>query len=173
MTIHEQGVTLPELLVVLLVAGLLLTAGFTYSLPWLGREDVRSAAYEVQSHLQLARIQAIARNHQCLFLVDTSIRRIQVIDLNDPANSLDDIVLADVSLPDHILFTRPGGGAPITLASISPSAYQATYASDGSVSAGSGEIVLLGGDRYVKVSLYGAGGVKVEHWTGAAWTLGA
>ena len=169
----ERGVTLPELLVVLLITGLILTIGITYSLSWLGREDVRSMAFEVQTHLQLARIQAVSRNRACIFRIDSSSRRIFVSDLNDPGNATDDIVLADITLSAAVAFTRPDTGSAITLTSLGSDLYQATFASDGSVSSGAGEIVLHGGDRYEKVVLFGAGGVRVEHWDGSAWALGS
>jgi len=168
----QQGFSLTELLVVLFIASLLITATIAYTLPMLGREDLRSAAYEIQSHLQLARAQSVARNRSCRFILNDAARRIQVIDLNDPFSGTDDITLAAFTLPPTLSFARPDPGSPITLA-FSLGAYQATFAADGSVSSGAGEIVIRGGDRYDRLTLYGAGGARVDRWDGSAWVSGS
>jgi prepilin-type N-terminal cleavage/methylation domain-containing protein len=170
---NVQGVTLPEILVVLLIAGLILTIGVAFSLPWIGREEARSGVYQIQSQLQLARIQAITRNRPCRFVLDTAGHRMQVVDVNDPSDSTDDILLADTILSPRVVFGRPDTGSPITLQTFSTGIFGATFASDGSVSSGAGEVVLFGGDRYERLYLLGAGGVRVEHWDGTRWALGS
>jgi hypothetical protein len=52
---------------------------------------------------------------------------------------------------------------------ISGSTYGATFASDGSLSAGAGIVAVLGGPAIFRVSLYGAGGAAVERWDGTSW----
>ena len=51
----QRGVTLIELLIVLAVASLALLAVGTYAVPWIAREGLRSAVYDVQTYMQLAR----------------------------------------------------------------------------------------------------------------------
>ena len=87
----------------------------------------------------------------------------------DVGNTGDDILVCDATLSPKVGFARPDSGSAVTLATISGSTYGATFASDGSVSAGSGLVALLGGDGYYRVNLYGAGGAAVERWDGSAW----
>ena len=169
----EQGTSLAEITVVMVVMALIVTAVGSYSLPWLGREEMRGAVYQVQQFLQLARTQSIARNRNCLFQIDTSNRRIVVLDLNDPANSTDDILLHDATLSSKISFARPDSGSAVTLTALGGTLYGATFASDGSVSAGAGLIAMQGGDGSYRVNLYGAGGVRVERWDGSGWVIGS
>ena len=44
---------------------------------------------------------------------------------------------------------------------------------DGHVSTGAGEMVLCSGERYGKVIVYSAGGVRYERWDGLAWVAGS
>ena len=169
----ERGYTLPELIVVLAIISLLITVTITYALPWFAREDMRSAVYQVQVHLQVARVQAVTRNHACAFRVDTSTGHVQVYDLNDPSLSTDDILLTEFALPSTVSFSDPGGGSAVTLTSLSSTLFQATFGSDGSVTAGAGVIMMTGGNRYNRLSLFAAGGVRVDIWNGSAWVNGA
>jgi Tfp pilus assembly protein FimT len=169
----EEGMSLAEITVVMVIMAVIVTAIGTYSLPWLGREEMRGAVYQVQQYLQLARAQAVTRNRACRFQIDTASRRMTVLDLNDPASTTDDILLHDATLSTRISFTRPDGGSALTLTSLGGSLYGATFASNGSVSTGAGLIALQGGDGSYRVSLYGAGGVRVERWDGTAWVLGS
>jgi prepilin-type N-terminal cleavage/methylation domain-containing protein len=169
---RERGFSLVELVIVMVLAGLLITAGVVFALPWVGREEVRGAAYQVQSHLQLARIHAVSRNRACRFVLDAESGAIQVVDLNDPADGTDDTLVASATLPRTVSFADPSGGTPITLAILAGSTYQATYAADGRVSDGAGTITLSGGDRYERVTLFGAGGLRTETWDGTAWRAG-
>jgi len=121
----------------------------------------------------VARAQAITRNRACRFQIDTASLRITVVDLNDPASTTDDILLHDATLSSKISFARPDSGSAVTLSSLGGNLYGAIFASDGSVSAGAGLIALQGGDGSYRISLYGAGGVRVERWDGSSWVLGS
>ena len=169
----EQGMSLAEITVVMVVMAVIVTAVGSYSIPWLGREEMRGAVYQVQQYLQLSRAQAITRNRACRFQIDTASRRITVFDLNDPASTTDDILLHDATLSSKISFARPDSGSAVTLSSLGGNLYGAIFASDGSVSAGAGLIALQGGDGSYRISLYGAGGVRVERWDGSSWVLGS
>ena len=168
----ERGASLIEILVVMgFVVSMLLLAA-TYSLPWLGKEDMRSSVYSVRTYLQMARMQAVSRNHACQFRVDSSTRSLQVFDLVDPSTSSDDILLWQTTLPVKVSFARPDSGSAITLPVSSGTTYQATFGGDGSVTSSVGSISLLGGTRYHRVELYGAGGAKIWNWDGTAWVAG-
>jgi hypothetical protein len=43
------------------------------------------------------------------------------------------------------------------------------YASDGTIEAGEGDVVVHGGDRYGRISLFTAGSAQVTTWSGGAW----
>ena len=51
--------------------------------------------------------------------------------------------------------------------------YQTVFTSDGMVVLGQGEVCLLGGQRFGRISVFGAGGIQVERWTGSAWYVGS
>lgn len=169
---REAGFSLVELVMVMLVLGLLVTASVVWALPWLSREDARSAAYIVQSNFQLTRIQAVNRDRSCRFILDTASGQVQVVDLNDPATSADDVVVAQASLPRSVSFANPSGGTPVTLVPMGGTRWEATFASDGSVTEGAGIVGLFGGSRYLRLTLFGAGGVRTEVWNGSAWGPG-
>ncbi len=169
----ERGMSLAEVTVVMVVVAIIATATATYTIPWLGREEMRGAVYQVQQYLQLARVHAISRNRSCRFQIDTSSRRMTEFDLNDPASKTDDILLNDATLSPKISFARPDSGSAVTLSFLGGNLYGATFASDGSVTAGAGLVAMQGGDGSYRVSLYGAGGVRVERWDGSTWVLGS
>jgi len=169
----ERGVSLAEVTIVMVIIAMLITVTMTYTIPWLGREEMRSAIYQVQEYLQLARILAVSRNRSCQFVLNTATRQVQIYDLNDPASATDDILLYTLTIPASVAFARPDGGSAVTLALISGTLYQATFTSSGGVSAGAGLIAMQGGDGSYRVNLYGAGGVRVEHWDGSAWVAGS
>ena len=170
---NERGMSLAEVTIVMVLVAIITTAVATYSIPWLGREEMRGAVYTIQEYLQLARVQAVSRNRDCRFLIDSGSRRVSVVDLNDPSTGSDDISLYSATLSSRVTFVRPDTGSAVTLAAVSGSLYQATFASDGSVSAGAGLIAVQGGDGNYRINLYGAGGVRVERWNGSSWVAGS
>jgi Tfp pilus assembly protein FimT len=171
---NEKGMTLIETLLVVALASLVLIATAAYSVPWIAREKMRGAVYDVQLYLQLARVEAVSRNTDCRMVVDTSGGIIQVLDSNGTSNTADDLLLYTRNLPTSIEFDRPDSGSAVTLAQIgSTDSYQAIFASNGTVTTGIGEVVIHGGEQYGKVSVYGAGGTQVEKWTNGAWHVGS
>src|SRR5438445_3142489 len=149
-----RGMSLAEIPVVMVLVSVVVVAAASYSIPWLGREDMRGAIYEVQQTMQLARAQAITRNRDCQFRIDTSSRTASVVDLNDPSTSTDDITLSTVTLSSKISFARPDSGSAVTLANVSGSLYQATFSANGTVSSGAGLIAVQGGDGSYRINLY-------------------
>ncbi len=164
--------TVPELLIVAALLALTVLLAGMYSLSYLNAEEARSAVYQTQMLLGLARTEAVTRNRACRFEIEGSERRIRVWDLNDPSVATDDIRLADVQISPKVVFQDPEGNTPITLQSLSGQLYGATFGADGSVSAGAGVVTLRAMDRFERVSLFGAGGTKVERWSGTGWQAG-
>ena len=167
---NQKGMTLFELMFVISLASVALVATATYALPWIAREKSRSAVYDVQSYLQLTRIEAVSRNRECRFVLDTASRVLQVFDGNNTSATSDDRLLYETSLPAQIQFVRPDSGSPVTLSRIgSTSMYETVFTSDGIVAQGTGEVALFGGNEYNRVLVFGAGGVSVDRWSGSGW----
>jgi len=166
----QKGMTLFELVLVLSLASVALVATATYTLPWMAREKSRSAVYDVQSYLQLTRIEAVSRNRECRFVLDTSTRIVQVFDGNGTSSTTDDTLLYETTLPAQVQFARPDSGSAVSLSQIgSSSQYETVFTSDGIVAQGTGEVAVFGGDEYNRVLVFGAGGVSVDRWSGSGW----
>ena len=168
----HAGFTLLELLVVLVVLGLALAAGSLFAASAIASETMRGTLHDAGSLLQLARIEAVKRNHECRFAVDPTARTMSVIDTNGTSTTTDDQVLRVRSIPRLVALARPDAGSPITFAP-KGSSYVVDFDSDGYVNEGSGEMVLFGGARYGRLTVYAAGGVHYEKWNGSAWDLGS
>ena len=84
----------------------------------------------------------------------------------------DDALLQVVDLPDTVRFERPDGVAPVTLDEPNPGLFQARLGSAGTVVMGAGEVGLHSGDRYLRLTLAGAGGLRIQSWNGAVWEAG-
>lgn len=168
----ERGTSFAELMVFLALTGILLAMTTSYAIGWISREDLRHAVSDIRTELQATRTFAISRNRACRFQINTAARQIQVYDLVDPANNADDILLETKRLPDAIFFQRPDPGSAVTLPLLAGTTYQATFESNGGVSSSVGVVHMRGGDRYGRVTLHAAGGVKVERWMSSAWENG-
>jgi Tfp pilus assembly protein FimT len=167
---NERGMTLFEVVMVLGLASVALLATVTVAVPWIARERSRSAVYDVQSYLQLTRIEAVSRNRECRFVVDTATRILQVYDGNATASTTDDRLLYETTLPSKVQFARPDSGTAVTLSQIASSTkYQTKFSSDGIVTEGTGLVSVLGGNEYNRVQVYAAGGVTVDRWSGSTW----
>ena len=57
----ERGMSFVEVVVAMGMVAIIATTSVTFVLPWLDREEMRGAVYQVQQAMQLGRSQAIAR----------------------------------------------------------------------------------------------------------------
>ncbi len=170
----QRGMTMLELLVVVTLAGLVVVSTATLAFPWIARERMRSAIYDVQTYVQLARVEAVTRNQDCRFVIDTAAGDMWVMDTVGTTTRTDDVLLHSRSLPERVTIDRPDAGDPVTLDQIGASnAYEVVFTPDGVASSGAGEVCLFGGDRYGKVTVFGAGGVVAERWNGSSWYSGS
>ena len=171
----ESGMTLIEIMVVLVIASLVISVAFVYSLPWLSKETMRSTAFDVQTYLQLARIEAVSRNRNVRFVIDTGNKQLEVWDGMGTASTVDDEVLYLTDIASSIEFVNPGVGDAVTMAQIGGGdEYQCIFSSDGTVGTGAGgAVVVYGGEEYGRVSVFDAGGIQVEKWNNGAWHVGS
>ena len=170
---ESQGITMIELLVVVALAAILISATVVVAAPWLAREEMRSAVNEVNGYLQLARIEAVRRNHECRFVVDRNTSALRVLDTLGTSSLADDVVLHRRTLRGAVAFARPDIGEPVTLDQIGATpSYHTVFTADGMVDSGTGTVYLGGGGEFGSVSVYAAGGTELERWNGTSWQLG-
>ena len=168
----QTGFTLLELMLVLVVGSLLVATGSLFAVSALASETMRSTLHDAGSLLQMARLEAVKRNHECRFVVDPPARTMSVVDTNGTAMTGDDVGLAVRPIPQVVALARPDAGSPITFYP-KGSTYVVDFDQDGYVNQGSGEMVLFGGTRYDRLIVYAAGGVHYEKWDGSAWVAGS
>ncbi len=169
----ERGATMFELMIVLVLAGLLLGASVSYSVHSIGREEVRAAAHEIQTYMQIARAEAIKRNRTCRFTVNTANRVVRAIDTMGTSSTTDDVVLQSATLSSKVSFSRPGGGSAVTLPVLSGSVYALDFDSQGIVSGSTGTVSVKGGDRFDQVTAMAGGATRIDRWSGTAWVNGS
>lgn len=166
-----RGFTLLELMFVVALAGVLIAIAVLVSGPLIGTEGGRSAVYEIQTMAQLARMEAVARNRECKLLLCPTMRQVLVTDTMGTSVTTDDQVLHSTTLPESVRFERPDTGSAVTWESLggTPAWFGVRFASDGTIEAGEGDVVVHGGDRYGRISLFTAGSAQVTTWSNGAW----
>lgn len=169
----QRGVTALELVVVVTILSVTVTFTAIHSMPWMARESMRSAANEIVSFMQLAKIEAASRNRQCRFVIDTSNGALEIWDSMGTDDVADDSRLHVGSLPSSVNFQRPDAGDTVTLDEIDGTTrYQAVFRSDGIVALGAGVVFLHGGEKFGNVQAHAAGGTEIQYWNGSAWHAG-
>lgn len=170
---RQSGMTMVELLVVTAVGSMVLMVTVVYSTSWMATETMRSSAYDVAGLMQLAKIEAVSRNSDCRFVLDTSSGMLEVWDSVGTDDLSDDELVHSRRVSDAIAFDRPDFGSPVTLELIGTTAsYQTTFTSDGVVSSGIGGVYLHGGDGFGSVNVYAAGAIEIQRWDGTEWQIG-
>ena len=169
----QRGMTFFEVIVVMAVLAIISAIGVSFASSWVRRERMRSAAFVIQTHMQMARVEAMSRNRDCRFTIDTSNNEVKVIDLMDPANNADDVEITTTLLPVEIDFDRPDTGSAITLNNLSGTVWETTFQQDGVVSSGSGDVFIATDEAYKRVSVYVAGGVHMRSWRAGGWAEGS
>ncbi len=167
----QLGVSLLEVLITLGLAAGVALVSLTTAIPWFDRERLRAAVHDVQSSLQLDRFEAIKRNRPCRVVVDVAAKAIEVWDGMGTTATGDDVLLHKTGIPSTVGFAHPQGASPVTLDPLGAERYQAIFHGDGTVGSGDGEIVLHGGGRYQRLTLYVAGAVRLSTWNGSSWQL--
>ena len=161
-----------ELVVVVSTMSLVMAAAAAVSVPIIARENMRSTVYDIQTFLQLAKLESVSRNRPCRFVVNTKRHRLFVLDGQGTSTMNDDRVLYEKKLPSSVVFARPdGNGQAIDIDKINGFTYQTVFTSDGFVSDGAGSLYLHDGESYQALSVYVAGGLQAADWNGHEWIL--
>ncbi len=166
---RQSGISVNELLIVVAVACLSLLATVTYTVPRVAREGLHNAVVDVHTYMHLARVEAIGRERTCRFVVNAAEHRIEVMDTAGTVSPGDDILLYELELSHNVSFRRPDTGAAITLNRAASETFQALFTSDGIVTLGAGEVVMLGGSDYERVQLADTGEIRIQRWNGTDW----
>ena len=169
---RQAGVTVSELLIVFTMATMVMAIGAVSTVPRIAREAMRSTLHNSGTLVRAARLEAVKRNRACRFVVDLTARTLSVVDTNGTATPTDDNTLRSLDMPSIVSVARPDAGSPITFTAVS-GVYHVEFDPDGHVSTGAGEMVLCSGERYSKVVVYSAGGVRYEEWDGSSWVAGS
>ena len=140
--------------------------------PNIARQSMRGALHNVGSLVRAAQTESVKRNRACRFVVNLTARTLSVVDTNGTATVSDDTTLRLLALPLIVSVARPDTGSPITFTPAS-GVYYVEFDPDGHVSTGAGEMVLCSGERYGKVVVYSAGGVRYQKWDGSTWVAGS
>jgi prepilin-type N-terminal cleavage/methylation domain-containing protein len=169
---NQNGLTLVELLTVMAIATLVLAVSVAFSVDWMTQQTMKSALYDIESHLEMTRVEAVNRNHECRFVIDTSDSTMQVLDGNGTDATGDDLLLYEARLPSSVVFADPEGGDPVSLdVIVDGSIYEASFGADGALSSNTGDVSLYGGEMFGRVSIFAAGGTQLESWNGSAWEV--
>ncbi len=169
---QQAGVTLSELLIVLTLATMVMAVGAVATVPRLARESMRGALHNIGTLVRVAHLESVKRNRACRFVVDLAARTLSVVDTNGTTAPNDDNTIRSLNMSSIVSVARPDTGSPITFTTAS-GVYYVEFDPDGHVSTGAGEMVLCSGERYGKVVVYSAGGVRYERWDGLSWVAGS
>lgn len=110
----EQGFSLIELLVVLALIGLSVVVGYPAMMEWLERYQVRAAASEIASNIQLQRMRAVSQNLEFSIQFDPDANNYALYQGADPDTGIMLDVIAR-PLPRGVTFS--GASDPIDTAS--------------------------------------------------------
>jgi hypothetical protein len=169
---NETGRTVFETAAIVALGMVVFAVALTYAAPILLLETARDSARDLQSQALLARTEAVTRDRDCRFMVNTRRRAAFVMDTLGTASTADDQLLHRMSLSSRVEFESPQGDEPVTLERVGGEEspwYHATFAADGTLRAGAGILVLHGTEGYSKMIVDERGGLRTEYWDGKSW----
>jgi prepilin-type N-terminal cleavage/methylation domain-containing protein len=187
---REQGFTLLELMVTIIVLCVLLGLAIPGFSRWIPNYRLRGAARDIHSNLQYAKMTAVKDRARCGVLFDVASSRYQVVSsgpnrtFESTSGSVggDDIVLKTVSFSEYGSGVAYGHGSA-TSAIGSGFDNNVTFPDDGVVFDSRGMILSpsggasMGGYVYLQnnknstyaVGVWSAGVIITRRWTGSAW----
>ena len=179
---REQGFTLIELMVTIIILCVLLGLAIPGFSSWIPKYRLRGAARDIHSNLQYAKMTAVKDRTRCGVLFDVpGIYRV-VTSTNQTFGDSDDVTLKTVNLSEYGSGVAYGHGSA-TSAIGSGFDNNVTFPDDGVVFDSRGMILSpsggasMGGYVYLqnsknntyKVGVWSAGVIVMRRWTGSAW----
>ena len=149
----KSGFTLTELVIVIVVLGILTAVGVPNFLSWLPKYRLRSAARDLYSNMQLAKMAAIRANGNCSVTYSSNPDQYTVSLLNKT------VVLGDYG--SGVKFDGPNKKA-FAVATI-------TFNSRGTSNAGYAYLSNSGNTDYYRVGPLTSGAIKLQKWGGGSW----
>lgn len=149
----KSGFTLTELIVVIAVLGILTVAGATNFLSWLPKYRLKSAARDLYSNMQLAKMAAIRANGNCSILYSSNPDQYTVSLLNKT------VVLGDYG--SGVNFDGPSNET-FAVATI-------TFNSRGTSNQGYAYLSNSGNTAYYRVGPLLSGVINLQKWDGGSW----
>jgi prepilin-type N-terminal cleavage/methylation domain-containing protein len=149
----KSGFTLLELIIVIVILGILTAIGVPNYLSWLPKYRLKSAARDLYSNMQLAKMTAVKSNQDCTVTYST-----------DPDQYvLSGALSKTVVLEDYgsgVNFNGPGNEtfADATI----------TFNSRGTSNAGYAYLSNSGNTAYYKVGPLSSGVIKLQRWVGGS-----
>ena len=173
----NSGFTLIEMIVVIAIMAVMLAIAVPGFLGMTPRSSLKTAARDMISNLQLARIEAIRGRKTWAVQFDTGSARYRILDddgADDTWNTTDDNVYKTVNFSDYrdvsygsAQGARPGG--TVQTDGVTFSAERVTFKSDGSSESGTVYIKNANGDTFAVGSLSAAGRIKSWRNYGSGW----
>lgn len=187
----EQGFTLLELVITIVILSVLLGLAIPGFSRWIPNYRLRSAARDIYSNLQYAKMTAVKDRAGCGLLFDVTGSRYRVVSSGPNRNfestsssiSGDDVVLKTVNLSEYGSGVVYGPGSATGSIEAGGFDNNVTFAGDGIVFDSRGMVLSptgstsTGGYAYLQNNRNGAFGVGVlsggvvvlRRWTGTAW----
>lgn len=148
----RSGFTVTELIVIIALLSLLTTVGVPNFLSWLPKYRLRSAARDLFSNLQLAKMEAIKTNRNCSIGYQKNPDRYAITLLNKT------VMLSDYK--SGIRFEGPNNQT-FSVANI-------TFNSRGTSNAGYAYLTNSGNTAYYRVGPLTSGVIKLQKWSGGS-----
>ena len=149
----KSGFTLTELVVVIVILGILTVVGVTNFLSWLPKYHLKSAARDLYSNMQLAKMAAIRANGNCSVTYSSSPDQYTVSLLNKT------VVLGDYG--SGVNFDGPNNET-FAVATI-------TFNPRGTSNSGYAYLSNSGETAYYRVGPLTSGVINLQKWGGGSW----